>query len=274
MSGLAESEIKFAIHGPITTDRVSATVFVEKLRQLLGALFAADRAVNGKLAHEYIIKQLHTSTPTVVLTERQRNRQSSHLFNSGIAGFRICAEAISIGEKERALSFGECAVRIQKLSAGASGKRFGYAEVWPGHEGNIIRIDEFLNLRAASLKAPDVISEASYQKKWFKGATTGTFDGVIKAVDLRGSLPELKLILSAGGKEIDCVCRIDDIAVVRSALDRRVRVSGLAIYDGRSGLPIRLQVSDIKEVGERGDFLKWKGSFAPFDPLPWEEDAE
>ena len=107
---------------------------------------------------------------------------------------------------------------------------------------------------------------------WFEGTACGSFDGEVRAVDLRGALPEIKLILSAGGKEIDCVCRNIDIETIRTALNRRVRISGLAIYDGKSGLPRRIEASELEIVQGAPDFARWKGAFEPFEIEPWEED--
>lgn len=112
------------------------------------------------------------------------------------------------------------------------------------------------------------------RRKWFEGVVQGTFDGTIKAVDLRGALPEIKLILSAGEEQIDCVCRESDIPKIGTALNQRVRLSGRAIYDQSSPLPIRLEVSDFDILSDHGDFLKWSGSFTPFEIESWPEDSE
>ena len=115
---------------------------------------------------------------------------------------------------------------------------------------------------------------APLRREWFEGVAQGTFDGAIKAVDLRGALPEIKLILSAGEQQIDCFCRESDIPKIGSALNRRVRLSGGAIYDRSSPLPVRLEVSDFDILSDHGDFLKWSGSFQPFEIENWPEDFE
>lgn len=92
-------------------------------------------------------------------------------------------------------------------------------------------------------------------------------------VDIRGALPQIKLTLSAGGKEIDCICRREDIDTLGDALHKRVRVYGRAIYGSSSPLPMRVEVSSVALVKEAGDFTRWKGSFYPFEQAPWEHDA-
>jgi hypothetical protein len=275
MGELAANQIKFALHGPdVKTDEVSASVFAAKLHVLVGALRAADSAVNGKRVHDYFIAKLHTSTPTAILSERTISHQKAYFTHSGIDGFDACADAISIGDRERALEFGTCAKRIEKLASGAAGKLFGYAEVWTKND-KPHRVDEFLKKRAdAMISVPTIEIAKPCRERWFQGAATGSFDGEIRAVDLRGSLPELKLILSAGAREIDCVCRPSDVPTIGDALKRscRVKISGRAIYDSTQPLPVRLEVSDIKIVEDMGDFLKWRGSFEPFEIEDWPED--
>lgn len=275
MLKLANNQIKFAIHGPdVETDTVSAYVFATKLLNLVSALKAADFAINGKKIHDYVIDQLHTSTPTVILSERTIDRQLDYMptFRPGIEGFGACADAIMNGDRERAMLFGACAARIERLAHGANGKAFGYAEIWTKDDKSI-RVDDFLKERAATMIRFDAVNDAvGHERRWFEGTAHGTFDGEVKAVDLRGSQPEVKLILSAGDKEIDCVFRSSDIFQIGKALNRRVRVSGRAFYDRRYPLPVRLEVSKLTVIEDRGDFLKWRGSFRPFVVDEWAED--
>jgi hypothetical protein len=274
MSELAANQIRFAIHGPdVDTDAVSASVFAAKLSSLVSALKAADAAVNGTQIHDYVIDRLHTSTPTAILSERTIDKQLTYMpERSGIDGFCSCADAITNGDRQRATAFGACASRIERLARGARGKSFGYAEVC-ARDDKSIRVDDFLKKRASTMIRPVQTLDAEDKgRQWFNGTAHGTFDGEVKAVDLRGSQPELKLILSAGGKEIDCVFRSAHIPEIGRALNRRVRLSGRAIYDSRFPLPIRLEVSDIKIIDDLGDFLKWRGAFRPFETEGWEED--
>lgn len=275
MATLGPGQIRFRVHGPDPAgDEVSAAVFADKLMTLVRALRAADKALNGVLMHDYVIARLRTSTPTAVLAERPLPKYDDLVSGqSGISGFDDCVQAITIGERDRALRYGNCAVQIGKLAKGSQ-SRFGYAEVWTREE-TIIRVDPFLTERTRAIVAPPTELEAppiSATRDWFKGTAYGSFDGEIRAVDLRGALPELKLILTAGRKQVDCVCRGIDIETIRTALNRRVRLSGLAIYDGKSGLPRRIEVNEIIPVPPPGDITRWAGSFEPFAPSEWEGD--
>ena len=227
MERFAQNQLKFAIHGPdTTTDEIPASIFGQKLVQLTSAIAAADIAVNGgKRAHEYVIKELHTSTPTAILKERPIARQQTLLRqkSSGLRGFNECLRAIVGGDGATAARYGACPKRILKLATGAP-KLFGYGEIWT-EDDQVIRVDPFLADRAArAIDADQILTVqtdqmAPLRREWFEGVAQGTFDGAIKAVDLRGALPEIKLILSAGEQQIDCVCREFDIPKIGSALN-------------------------------------------------------
>jgi hypothetical protein len=269
---IAEGQIRFAIHSSQRDDpddkEVDAAIFASKLGALVRALKAADKAVNrGQAAHEYVIARLHTSTPTAILAERPI--VSNLMAVSGIVGFNDCTTAITLGEREQALRFGSCAQNIERLATGSE-QKFGYAEV--ASRDNIIRIDPFLRERARAIVSPSTITatRADPTQQWFKGVAHGSFVGSVQAVDLRGKLPAIKLILSAGGKTIDCICHSLDVERIRSALNRRVRVSGRAIYDGKAGLPRRIEVRDILNIEEADDFTRWRGAFEPFSSPGWE----
>lgn len=273
---LAPGQVRLRVHGPRQdSEDVSAAVFAEKLGALVKALRAADYAVNGHVRHDYRIAKLSSSTPTAVLSEwsipiRQKTTRNNIAVSSGIAGFNSCVEAITQGDRMRALRYGRCATYVSKLSRGSK-RRFGYAEVWTERD-NIIRIDPFLNERAQAVISPPTEAPPIQKPEWFAGSTFGSFDGVVLEVDLRGALPEITLVLSAGGEEIDCVCRAEDIEKIRNALNHRVQVFGRAIYDGKSGLPRRLEVTDIQPISGVGDLTVWKGELEPFEPSIWESD--
>ena len=113
--------------------------------------------------------------------------------------------------------------------------------------------------------------KASFQH--FSGVAQSAFDGLIKEVDLRGSVARLKLILATGGMEIDCIASNIDVETFRSVLDRRVWVEGEAIYSGKSPLPERLDISKITVIKPHRDIYRWRGSFQPFEVSGWEGDA-
>jgi hypothetical protein len=159
---------------------------------------------------------------------------------------------------------------VMRLTSGAE-KNFGFAEVRTRQSDviNVIRIDDFLRERAR-VAARVTEYESVPAGGWYKGAVFGSFDGQLELVDIRGALPRIKLTLSAGERQIDCICRREDIEALGSSLGHRVRVAGRAIYDGRSGLPRRVEVTEIKPISEPGDFARWQGAFEPFTVPDWD----
>lgn len=276
MEALAPGLIRFRIHSPQNAvgtgadEDVPAAVFASKLATLVRALKAADKAVNmGSGAHEYRIRKLQSSSPTVLLAETPLTSAAEAYGGSGIDAFEDCVSAITVGDTERAKRYGSCALQVSRLAKGAD-KTFGYAEVWTAND-NIIRVDPFLIEQARAIVEPEREAVVT-SSDWFKGTAHGSFTGTILQVDLRGALPEVKLVLSAGGKQIDCVCQAEDVETIRQTLNHRVRVSGTAIYDGKTGLPRRIRVSDIQPVEGTADFTRWKGAFEPFEPTLWGDE--
>ena len=105
-----------------------------------------------------------------------------------------------------------------------------------------------------------------------EGTAMGVFDGIIQEIDARGTLVRGKITLTAGGREIDCVFRRDDIASLRDSFDRRARVEAIAHYDGVSLLPVRLDVKAIKIIKTNPDLVGWRGKLKrPSQPSEWRQ---
>jgi hypothetical protein len=265
---IGPNELLFRVHARRDDhDLVSAAVFAEKLTNLIRALQEADRTVNhGILVHDYKIAKLRSTSPTVLLSEVPlRKFDGRYDLEPSINAFDSCLDAVISGDGERARKFGDCAAYVSKLARG-SVKKFGYGEVWTGPK-HVYRVDGFLQERATA--ATKIAAVQIDDKNWYKGSVFGSFDGEVRVVDTRGELPEIKLILSAGRQEIDCVCRADHIDQIRKSINKRIRIFGRAIYDGSSGLPRRVEVNNIEPVSEGADFSKWKGAFRPFHPGDW-----
>jgi hypothetical protein len=109
-------------------------------------------------------------------------------------------------------------------------------------------------------------AEAAPQQVWFRARLTAPFEGAVKEVDLRGALPEIKLMLGTGTRRSLASCRNISVERIRSALDRRVRVFGRAVYDGKSGLPRRVEITSIDPIASGHDFTEWKAPSGPSTP--------
>ena len=148
--------------------------------------------------------------------------------------------------------------KIHTLSKGASTK-FAHAELsFPGE--TVLRIDDYLQDRAEDVIA-DPLGEIIGQPQSYRGSAFSTFDGVLKEIDSRGIMLRGKLVLEPSASEIDCVMNKDRVPEARESFDKRVMINGIARYDGRGGLPVRLDVHKIRAVKRSGDLVKWKGAF-------------
>ena len=125
----------------------------------------------------------------------------------------------------------------------------------------LLEFRDALNSHIDALEAP----ELEHGRKYFSGVAIGEFEGILDYVDLRGSLPAIKLANMIGGSQIDCVCRNVDVEKIRQALKKRAVVTGRAIYDGSGPLPRRVEVFDIKLRNPADDFSRWKGSITNFE---------
>lgn len=263
MDAIRPKQIELKLHGLVREDhgRVPARLFAQKLGQLVSALEAADTIANGDSIHDYVLANMHMSEPTALLAEIPR--QPDKIGSSAIPVFNDAVDSIKVHDVARIARFSTVVRRISTLTGGAE-SRFGFAEVKTGNE--VVRIDDFLRRRALAAKK-------GTKGEWYEGVAYGSFDGVLEYVDVRGTIPQVKLTLSAGGKEIDCICRREDVDALGAALSHRVRVHGKCIYTSASPLPMRVEVSSIEPVKPDGDLTRWAGSFRSFAIDSWDGDA-
>lgn len=262
MEAIGPRQIELKLHGLTKEDhgRVPARLFATKLTQLVAALEAADTLANGDATHDYVLANMHMSEPTAVLREIPINREVEG--QSAIPVFHDAVDGIKV-QDYRVTRLATVVKRISRLTGGAE-TRFGFAEIRSSN--NVVRIDEFLRKRAT-------VARKSVKGSWYEGVAIGSFDGILDYVDLRGSLPQIKLTLSAGQKEIDCICSREDIDALGDALHNRVRVYGRSIYASTSPLPLRVEVTSIEPIKKDGDLSQWRGAFRPFTMEAWDGDA-
>jgi hypothetical protein len=264
-------ETTFELHGlDVDARKVRADVFCQKLRTLLAGLREADKFVNGKPGFIYIISALNTAN-SVGITIRQKQRRRG-LGHSAILAYETAAQAIYDGDRSVARYPERLIFQIGKLGDGAL-RTFSHAEI-AFENDNVIRVDDFL-VRQSEVAA-ETLAESGSQilqpaKRHYRGIALGSFDGELKEIDSRGTVLRGKLILSAGGAEIDCVMHKDRVPEAREAFDNRVIMEGAAHYDGEQQLPTRIDVATIKIVRNRG-LLRWRGAFAAPDQDDFEDE--
>ena len=259
-------EATLSIHGLDMDARVvRADVFVQKLRDLLSALKTADKLANGKFSHDYMLPKLNEGSAVATVRERPRKRGVSQ---SSIACFERVATAVYNGDRHEVGALDPEIVRkIERLSRGAS-ERFSHAEISFADE-KVIRIDDYLQHQAEdALLVPADAPSSEHQS--YRGAAFCAFEGVLKEIDSRGTMLRGKLVLEPSSTEIDCVMNKDRVPEARESFDNRVAIRATAHYDGRSNLPARLDVHEIRTISQEGNLARWKGAFV----FPETDDIE
>lgn len=259
---MSDDTITLALHGlKADNELVRADVFAKKLNAFVQGLIAADKmANNGEQLHTFVVDDLIKSSAIAVVREKQRKQK------------RPRASAVQAWDRfARVVYNGEAAAReldtrflrsVKALSAGTE-KVFDHAEVGLGKKpeaAKILRIDDYFQGRSVeALKAVD--ADIPPPPKAYRGVATGSFDGTLQVMDSRGQVLRAKLLTTAGKNTIDCVVPKEQTQVLASAFDQRVRVEGVAHYDGARLLPVRLDVRRIVPVKVNADLRPWRGAF-------------
>lgn len=250
-----DENITLTIHG-LAQDNglVRADVFLKKFKALLKALRVADTLVNGRRAHASIITELKIGSASASLREKVTLKDQAVQ-----PAAPLLAEALrAIYDGDRRLErfpmkLIKCLKPLTKIE-----KTFSHAEIQLGKTA--LRIDEFLQDQTdramGRFTNPDSFIDS------FQGIAIGVFDGILKELDARGLLVRGKLVLTAGGKEIDCIFNRSDIPSLRENFERRARVEGIAHYDGEQSLPVRLDVRNIIPVNETPNLIRWRGALS------------
>jgi hypothetical protein len=252
-----DGEITLTVHGlEVDNGNVRAEVFISKFSALLKTLHMADKHANARKAHDFLITGLEQGSAHATLRERVSLRKIIPV--SSVDFVQEVVTAVYNGDRNIRRFPADI---IESLSAFTNGigKKFSHGEIHFSND-NAIRVDDYLEkqLNRALQRIHGELDEA---ERFFEGVAIETFDGIVKQIDARhGTLVRGKLVLTAGGKEIDCIFRSVDMPVLRESFDRRARVTAAAHYDGESQLPLRLDVRAITLVQEGKDISRWKGA--------------
>ncbi len=265
MSQHGEKDLKMTIYGlDVHRAEVEASVFADKLKNLISALKRLDAHYNTQGQHKFMINGLEFSSAVVSL--REKTMKAKPVRQSPTRKFaEIGAQASTGADFVISNSADEYALdTFEKLTKGA-GESFSYGVI-EAPTVEAVRLDKVLGRRVH-----EIITSASNEAKqaptmYFRGVAIETFDGVLKVVDLRGLFPEAKLILSAGGKEISCVVPVDEVEMLRNSLGRRVLLTGRSQHDGRSMVPERINVTSIKVIDQSNNVLHLKGAMRGLKP--------
>lgn len=111
------------------------------------------------------------------------------------------------------------------------------------------------------LKAEQVPMEVKSNPEYFAGSAYGAFDGRLGNIDYRGAAWIGHLVLHGSNIEIECVFdKSKGEDAINKHGNKRVSVTGRAIYTGDSRLPERIEVVDIETVTAAAEFRDIRGS--------------
>jgi hypothetical protein len=216
---------------------VFADVFAKQVSSIVAGLEKIDKIVNGGSRHRYVVAGLEIGSAQIELREK--------VISESIIKASPCVKLMEVGYsaasgKTFTPNTDEDDVSLKVLASISSraSKDFNYATL-RSPIVEIVRVDTFLNRQVQKIIQSAQIAASSIASAFYIGSAFGSFDGVIEAVDLKGDAPAARLILSAGGKPIDCILL---------NLGSRVSVSGRAIYEGKTGLPSRIEIRKVRRL--------------------------
>ncbi len=261
---LRTGQVKLRVHGAQNTNgRVRASVFARQLAALVKALEAADKVTNGGIRFDYVVSDLKSESAAATLTEVVFSKKRR--VGSGTEALGHAIKAINDLNRKEIQNYYMCIPYIERIARGVS-EDFSHTDIRVG-EKHCFRVDDFFLKQVR--RAQEFLEPRN--KSYYTGVAIGVFDGTIKEADLRGDTPRLKLILRAGGKEIDCIYRGATSQQIKDILDCRVSVEGRAHYGGESGLPERIEILHHREVKAAPDMLRWRGKFKDLTASDWDD---
>ena len=263
-------QITFRVYGmEHYKDAVDAAVFARKLSAFVKGLAKSDINGNGRRCLDFLIADLRMGSAMASIAEREGNIKYPAKV-SGIEQFHSVLTTV-YGGRANELSGASNLLPIVKSICKGIDKSFSHIEVTLDDDRtSTVRVDKFF-VKQVQLAAEFLATETErVKRRMFKGVSFSTFDGTLKEADHRGTIKLARLVLTAGGIEIECAYNEELAPEIRRAFDQRAMVEAWAHYDGSSQLPSRLDVKSARPFKERPDLLRWKGAFGlPADGEEW-----
>jgi hypothetical protein len=255
-------KITFRVHGLLHhKDAVDAAVFAKKLSAFVRALSKSDQNGNGRRCLEFLISDLKMGSASASIVERQANTKYPPKA-SGITAVHATLVSVYGGRASELNGSANLIPAVKTMCSGAS-RAFSHIEIiLDDDDRSAVRVDTFFERQLRTASEQLATEQDKARQKLFRGVSFGSFDGTLKAVDHRGIVKLARLVLTAGGTEIECTYNDQLSVLVRPAFDNRARVEGWAHYDGASALPNRIELKTIQILKEHANLSKWKGAFA------------
>ncbi|MEZ5872854.1 MAG: hypothetical protein R3D32_13650 [Nitratireductor sp.] len=245
---------------------IPASVFKSKFGELLSALKEADKTVNDKGSHDYVVSHLKIGSAEFGIQERPRDSVKDAPVSSVTALFQ-CAEAIYRSNFSAARRYNGVSERLWKLVSGVE-ETFAYMDFTDPDHGSI-QLDGVFKSQVRQLITEK--AELADSAKYFRGQAFDSFDCQFLELDFRGRNSRGILVLTGSKVEIPCVFGpLYTESDMKNYLNQRVWVVGNAIYDGSKPLPARIEVASMRNINQTGRPSDWKGALKPFEPSDWE----
>lgn len=264
---IERSEVRIIIkatEGP--RDRlVEASIFVGVFKSIFDAIKVANKETNGKKHQsEFFISHLRMGSNEVGLLERPRSVGTS----PAIDLFRNAAIGATRSEFELLDDHPKLATSIEKICQ-KIGERYDVVAKFPSGD---LHIDGFL---ASQIKRHRENIRSEKAEPNFVGNAIGAFLGVLGQIDYRGETWKGALILPGGNAQIECT--FDKNAgedAYNKYGNKRVSVTGRAIYTSDSQLPQRLEVMEIEEIPPVEEFISFRGVLTGKHYFDWDGSGE
>lgn len=221
---------------------IPAEVFQRAFNTFFEALKTANSEINSeKSKSEFFIAHLKIGSNEVGIFEQRRSGTQS--LSPAIDYFEQMLGSVYRSDFSSAVESPKMAQRIIN---------FGKA-IKPEYPGVVafprqsIPLDEFFVEQTKRLA--QAIGAPPIERKYFAGSTIGAFDGTIGNIDYRGAVWRGHLVLPGGGAQIECVFdrrRGEDEFNPHG--NKRVSITGRAIYTGDGPLPERIEVIEIEDI--------------------------
>jgi hypothetical protein len=263
-------KITFRVHGlEHQKDAVDAAVFANKLAAFVRALSKSDKNGNGRKCLSFLISDLSMGSATASIVERQTSNKFPPKA-SAIPAVHAALVSVYSGRAAELNGSANLIPDVRSMCTGIS-KAFSHIEViLDGNNATAVRVDSFFKCQLRTATEQLALEQDKSRAKPFQGVSFGSLDGTLKAVDHRGVVKLAKLLLTAGGSEVECTYNEQLAAEVKPIFDNRAVVEGWAHYDGVSMLPSRFEIKTVRLLKEKPNLNRWKGAFTV--PMNEEED--
>lgn len=243
-----------ASDAPVNDARpIPASVFKKAFTTILGALKVADAELHAKrYRSEFFISHLAMGSNVFGVFEQRRSAEPS--LSPSIDFFKQSAGAVYRSEYDKVRGITKVANSIIKVGEAIT-------EEYPceAHfNGESIPLDGFFSRQAERLKQNVFSTDTA---RHFAGNAVGSFDGRLGNIDYRGATWTGHLMLPGSGAQIECVFdKRQGEDTFNPFGNKRVSVTGRAIYTGDSQLPERIEVVSIEEIPPAPEAIDIRGS--------------